>query len=141
MTLPKLNSDKLVYISLKKYKIDWAENGASKLEKKTKDFLRPFWQNCLCGEQVRIPGSLLRIDIVNFTKKICIEISPESHHGKFNPFFHKGNRLNYKNSILRDMQKQTYIEEKMKYKYIELNEDDVNNLSRKMFSEKFNLYL
>lgn len=134
----KLNSDKLVNVSPSKYQIDWFGKSCSKIQKLVKDFLFPFWKHHLVCEEVRIPGSLLRLDIVNFTSKIIVEVSPTSHHGTFNPFFHK-HRLNYKKSIDSDFKKLEYAE-RNGYKFVEITEEDFP-LTRQLFIDKFDIYL
>lgn len=82
----------------------------------------------------------MRIDLLNCSSKICIEYSPKSHHGNFNPFFH-GNRIGYYNSIKRDAKKEQWVE-KNGFTFIELDEKDIKeNLRYDYFVEKFGVYL
>ena len=54
----------------------------------------------------------MKVDILNATKKIAIEVQG-SQHTKYNKFFHAGNRSNYLQQLKRD---------EMKFKFCELNE-------------------
>jgi ElaB/YqjD/DUF883 family membrane-anchored ribosome-binding protein len=82
-----------------------------------------------------VPGSRMRLDLFNVTKGVCIEISPEATHGKFNKFFHGTPQTGYLASIKRDMDKLEWIEDNG-FKYVELDDECINNLSKKMFEEK-----
>ena len=138
MKLPKLNSSKLVTVNISKYKIDWDTQRASKVQFAAKQFLKPFWVNHLCLEECRIPGSLLRLDIVNLTKKIIIEVSPIQHE-TFNKFFHV-NRLGWLKQIKKDYAKVEWAE-KAGFKLVELLKEDLDCLSVGLFKEKFNIDL
>ncbi len=135
MKFYKLNSNREVNVPLQKYRIDWDKQVGSKLQKKVKDFLYPYWVDCECLEEFRLPGSLLRLDLVNLTRKVIVEVSPEAVHGAYNKFFHK-TRGRYLKSIGRDFQKVTWAE-RNGFQLIELIDDDIKNLSRELFLEKF----
>lgn len=137
MRLTKLNSSKLVWVSIRKYNINWNKPSASLFQTKVKQFLKSYWQHCVVCEEFRIPGSLLRIDFVNFNNHVIVEASPESVHGQFNPFFHK-TRSKYLSSIKRDYQKQQWAE-KNGFKFVEIYETD--ELNREFFIKKYNVYL
>lgn len=138
MRFYRLNSDKMVWVNINKYKIDWTGKSISRMQTRVKRFLAPFWQSHIVLEEFRIPGSLYRIDILNLTTKIAVEVSPESVHSKFNPFFHK-TRSGYVNSIKRDVKKAEWCE-RNEIKVIEIYEQDFP-LTRNFFAEKFNILL
>ncbi len=133
-------SGSLVNIPVSKYLLDWnAPQIGSKPQKQVEEFLKLYWLNDYVLKEFRIPGSKLRIDLFNTSKKIAIEISPSSSHS-YNPFFHKGNKLNFLASFKRDEKKRNWIE-KNNYQYVELNDECLNNLSTALFLEKFNIAL
>ena len=138
MKLYKLNSNKIVNLNISKYLIDWNKS-PSKEQKLLQDFLYPFWRHSIILSELCVPGSLLRIDLVNVNKRLCIEYSPESHHGNFNKFFHR-HRNNYLQSIKRDFFKYEWII-KNKFSLLELNEEDLNNLNYEYFVKKYSIYL
>lgn len=138
MRLTTINGGHAFTVNYTKYKIDWLKS-PSKIQQTVQDFLFPYWKYDTVLSEYRIPGSLLRLDIFNCTKKIIIEISPEDHHGTFNQFFHK-NKSNYLHSIKRDFAKINWAE-RNGLNLIELGSDDVKNLSAKYIKEKFGVSL
>ena len=77
----------LVNINITKYLIDW-DYVVSKPQKKVKDFLFPFWKSKVVLEEFKLPSpSRSRVDLINLTDRIAIEVSPSGSHS-FNPFFH-----------------------------------------------------
>lgn len=136
--LSKLDSSKIVNCSISNYLIDWDKKSRSKPQTLVKDFLFVFWRNdCVC-EEFRVPGSLLRCDFVNFTKKIIIEVSPEQHIS-FNKFFHH-NRLGFLNSLKRDFAKEEWAKTNSFY-FCHINNEDLKLLTKDYFKEKFDIEL
>lgn len=74
-------------------------------------------------EEFCIPSSRLRIDLVNLSDKVVIEVSPSSTHSQYNPFFNK-NRSNFLAARKRDMQKVKWCLDNG-FTYIEINGDDL----------------
>lgn len=109
MKLTRFNSTKEVNISPTPYIIDW-DKKVSGPQKLVKDSIRPYWGTHVMLEEFRIPGCLLRVDLMNLTRYVAIEVSPESTHGEFNKFMH-GSREGYKNVMRRDMQKIDWLED------------------------------
>lgn len=139
MKLSKFNNQKqLVTINTKKYKFN-PDKKVSAGQKQIQDFLLQYIAPEYILQELRIPGSLKRLDLVIYHKKIVIEYSPTSHHGTFNKFFH-GNRMEYLKSIKSDIQKQEYVENNG-YTFIELSEKDLPLLSYDFFVKVFNVYL
>lgn len=130
-----------VNISVSKYLLDWNDEtrAASKPQKLVESFLFPYWQNDYVLVEFRIPGSKLRIDLLNTSKKIAIEVSPASSHS-YNPFFHKGEKLNFLASFKRDEAKREWIE-KNNYQFVELNDNHLKDLSAELFIKEFNILL
>lgn len=136
MKLKGLNSDKLAWVKIKQ--IDWDGKSPSKFQFTVKQFIKPFWQNCICSEEFRIPKSLLRIDLINFNKKIVIEASG-TQHNDFNKFFHKNAKSNFLASIKRDVAKQKWCEENG-FHFVEIYEKDLP-LTKKFFKDNFDIDL
>jgi len=74
----------------------------------------------------------MTVDIVNATKRIAIEVQGRQHK-EFNKFFHK-TRGNYLESIKRDLLKRQWLE-KNNFKLIEIEEEEVNKLSKTFFKQ------
>lgn len=138
MKLPHYSSNKLVNVNLAEYVIDW-ERAVSKPQKAVTDFVRPFWIADYVLSELRIPGSLFRLDIVNITKMIVIEVSPDSVHKNFNPFMHK-DRAGFLKKLKADQAKIKWIET-AGFQYVELTDSDIKNLSSELFQTKFDIYL
>ena len=90
-------------------------------------------------EEFRIPGSLLRCDFLNYTKKIAVEANG-SQHEKFNKFFHHDSRAKYFQSIKRDFEKIEWLEREG-FTVIEIVESDIKDLSKDFFKLKFGIDL
>jgi hypothetical protein len=131
MKFKKLNSAREVNVNVSKYLIDW-DHAVSKPQKAVKDFLYPFWKGHIVLEEFRIPGSLLRIDLLNLTRRIAIEVSPSSSHS-FNKFFHK-DRFRFGRAVGRDLQKRPWCEQN-DIQLIEIFDTDIPLLSRKWFKD------
>ena len=133
MKFSKLNHPNTqVNVNLIKYAINWTEGG-SKPHLKVKQFLEPYWRFSQVLEEFLIPGSKLRIDILNVSQKIAIEISPSSSHS-FNPFFHKSRAGGFLASLKRDQGKEEWILENG-FQYICLGDEDLKDLTISRFSD------
>lgn len=132
MRVTGLKSSRLYTLKISDYLIDWRRE-VSKPQARVKQFLYPYWKTHVVVEELRIPGSRLRVDIINLTRRIAVEVSPSSSHS-FNRHFHK-NRITFGRAVQRDLDKQAWCE-KNNFQYIELNDDDLDNLSKKMFAER-----
>jgi hypothetical protein len=125
---------KLVNKNVTRYSINWQKKSRSKLQFKFKEFFYPYWKNHIVYEEFPVYGSMLKIDLLNATKKIAVEIQG-SQHESFNKFFHDNSRLKYLDSIKRDVKKEKWIELN-EFKFLELYEDDLKNLSPQYIEEK-----
>lgn len=132
MKFYKLNSSKQESINLSDYKMDWNRK-VSAPQKAVSDFLRRFWEFDTVLLEFRIPGSLLRIDILNISKKIAVEVSPDSVHKNFNPFLHK-NRSEFLKKLKADIAKIAWCE-KSGLTFVELNDSDIKTLSADTFAK------
>ena len=125
-------------ISTSKYKIEWDRQRASAPQFRTKQFLKEFWLGDNVCEEFVIPASRLRIDLINFSKMIAIEVSGQQHE-TFNKFFHK-NRLGFIKSVKRDFQKIKWLESN-NINLVELYDYETLNLNKKEIEQKFSITL
>lgn len=121
-----------------KYSIKWDNPSRSIAQFNTKQFFKNYWLTDVVCEEFKIPGSKLRIDLINFTKKIVVETSGRQHE-KFVKFFHK-NRVGFLKSIKRDFKKINWIESNG-FTFLEIYDSEVKDLSADFLAEKFNLIL
>jgi len=133
MRLLNING-KLVNKNVRNYLVDWQGKSRSKLQFKFKDFFYPYWKNHIVYEEFPVYGTMLKIDLLNATKKIAIEIQGDQHES-FNKFFHDNSRLKYLQSIKRDVKKVKWLEMN-EFKFLELYEDDLKSLSPQYIEEK-----
>ena len=100
---------KLINRSMNKYYIDWDKPSRSQFQFKIKQFLKQYWRTHVVTEEFPVYGTRLKVDFINFTKRIAIEVNG-SQHSKFNSFFHNNSRLDYLKSIKRDVKKAEWLE-------------------------------
>ena len=110
-----------------KYLIKWSKKSRSKIQFKVKQFLKSYWENHVVYEEFPVYGSRMKVDILNATKKIAVEVNGRQH-SNFNSFFHNNSRATYLASIKRDVEKREWLE-KNGYTLIEIEENEVNELS------------
>lgn len=125
-------------VNVFKYKLNWDKIEGSGPEKKVLNFLKKYWKNDFCLVQFRIPRTLMRCDFINITKKIAIETSPGATHD-FSPFFHKS-KVVFGQRLKKELEKEQFLLNNS-FKYIELGDEELANLSAKMFKEKFDIDL
>lgn len=130
---------KIVSKNVSAYLIDWDCQSRSKVQFNTKQFLKNYWKNHVVYEEFPVYGSRLKVDILNATLKIAIEVQGKQHSA-YNKFFHGESRLNYLKSIKRDVAKEKWLEIN-KFFLVEIYEHEVSQLSYKFFKEKFNIIL
>lgn len=136
----KLQNGKLIWRNDKKYLIDWNQISRSKEQTKVKEFLYSLWKNDIVYEEYNPPGTRLKIDFLNATKKIALEHQGKGAHNEFNPFFHKNSRANYLASIKRDVRKVKLLEMNG-YSVIETFTEDLNKLTKEFFLKTYNINL
>jgi len=125
--------------NVNKYLIKWDESSRSNLQYNVKQFLKKYWRTCIVYEEFPVYGSRMKVDILNATKKIAIEVNG-AQHGNYNKFFHANSRVNYLKSIDRDFKKLEWLESNS-YNLIEINHDEVDSLSKQFFKNKFKVDL
>lgn len=133
MKLKKLNSQKIISINISKYRVDW-DRVVSKPQFLVKSFLKPYWSHKSICEELPIPGSKLRLDLVDLSDRTIVEISPAAVHANYNQFFHKS-RPGFLKKIKADISKLDWAEDN-NFKLIEIFDDDLRNLSVALFAEK-----
>ena len=120
----------------KKYLINWDGPSRSKIQFRTKQFLKTYWSNHIVFEEFPVAGSKLSLDFYNANKKIAIEVQGKQHT-KYVPFFHGKNKINYINQLKRDQDKFKFCELN-EIQLIEIYEEDT--LDKKLF-ENFGVNL
>lgn len=129
---------KLVKKNVSKCLIDWDKKSRSNIQFTTKQFLKNYWLSHIVYEEFPVFGSLMKVDFLNATKKIAIEVQGNQHQ-EFNKFFHDNSRLKYLNSIKRDYNKAVWLE-KNGFTLIEIYEKDFKEgLSLEFFKNTFNI--
>lgn len=130
---------KLVKKNISKYRIKWDKKVASDLQFQVKQFLKQFWIASLVYEEFPVFGTRMRVDFINLTRKIAIEVNGDQHYS-YNSHFHKGSKHEFFKSFERDEKKKDWLKMNS-FKYIELDTNDVKNLSKELILEKFGIEL
>jgi hypothetical protein len=130
---------RLISKNVNKYLVEWDEPSLSKCQFAVKQFLKPFWRSSLVYEEFPVFGSKLRVDLLNGTYKIAIEVHGGQHESAKH-FFHNNNPLNYLNSYKRDVAKMDWLKANG-FQLMEIYEHETKHLSKEFFKEKFNLTL
>ena len=130
---------KAVSKNVSQYLIDWDASSRSKVQFNTKQFLKKYWKNHIVYEEFPVFGSRLKVDIINATLKIAVEVHGRQHSA-FNKFFHGDYRLNYLKSIKRDVAKENWLSLN-KFQLVEIYENEVKDLTEQFFRDKFNINL
>ena len=126
---------KLVDKSVGKYRIKWEKECRSNIQFEVKQFFKPYWVNHICYEEFPVYGTRMKVDMINMTKKIAVEVQGAQHES-FNKFFHGNSRANYLKSIKRDYHKAVWLENN-NFKILEIKKEDLASLSRGYILEKF----
>ena len=129
---------KLINKKVSKYKINWDEPSASNLQYQVKQFLYPYWKHHIVYEEFPVYQTRMRVDILNATKRIAVEVNG-TQHSQYSKFFH-GSRANYLRSIKRDFKKLEWLELN-KFELIEIEADEVEGLNKKFIEKKFNIII
>lgn len=138
MRLLNLNG-KLINKNVRKNLIDWEGKSRSKLQFNFKQFFYPYWKNHIVYEEFPVYGTMLKVDFLNATKRIAVEIQGQQHES-FNEFFHNHSRLKYLESIKRDVKKEKWLEMN-NFKFLQLYENDLKIISSKYIEEKFGILI
>lgn len=138
MRLYNING-KLVKKSVSRFLVKWDEKSRSKIQFATKQFLKPFWLSHVVYEEFPVYGSLLKVDFLNATRRIAVEVNGKQH-SEFNKFFHSNSRTEYLKSIKRDCAKAQWLE-KNNFTLIEIEQDEVPLLSRDFIYSKYEILI
>lgn len=130
---------KLQSKKVSKYLIDWDKKSKSNIQFETKQFLKVFWENHIVYEEFPVYGTKLKVDFINATKKIAIEVNGVQH-SQFNKFFHNNSRAKYLDSIKRDVKKREWLELN-NFKIVEIEQNEVKDLSKQWFKKEFDITL
>tara|TARA_Y100001963_G_C6781281_1_gene449992 strand:+ start:144 stop:563 length:420 start_codon:yes stop_codon:yes gene_type:complete len=128
---------KLQSKSVTKYLIKWDKKSRSKLQFNVKQFFRQYWENHIVYEEFPVYGSKLKVDFINATKKIAVEVNGPQHDS-FNKFFHGNSRAKYLESIKRDVQKRQWLELN-NFIIMEIYEKDLKDLSPEYLKNLYNI--
>jgi hypothetical protein len=120
------------------YLIVWDGPSKSKIQFRVKQFLKPFWRGHICYEEFPVYGTLLKVDLLNATLRVSIEVQGPQHTEYH--WFHNRQPFNYLDSIKKDVKKQEWLE-RNDFRFIEINYDEIDTLTRDFFREKFGLVL
>jgi hypothetical protein len=129
---------KIVSKNVTRYRIEWDKPSKSKPQAIVKKFLKPYWFPYIVYEEFPVYGTLLKVDILNASLKIAVEVHGPQH-GEYH-FFHNNSPNAYLNSIKRDYQKSEWLSTNG-FKVVEIKSDEVDTLSKDFFREKFNIIL
>ena len=125
---------RLVKKNVSKYLINWDKPCRSKFQFSVKQFLKAYWRYQICYEEFPVYGTRMKVDIINATKKIAVEVNGDQH-SKFTPFFHGNSRTKYLESIKRDWKKTEWLD-KNDFKLIEIETKDLKLLSPEYIEKK-----
>ena len=89
--------------------IDWDGKCRSKFQLEVKQFFKEYWKYQICYEEFPVYGTRMKVDIVNATKKIAVEVNGDQH-SSYNKFFHGGHKNNYLEQLKRDQIKAEFCE-------------------------------
>lgn len=128
---------KLISKNVSKYRVDWDSKSKSNLQFEVKQFLRQYWENHIVYEEFPVYGSRMKVDFINATRKIAIEVNG-AQHSSFNKFFHNNSRAKYLSSIRRDYEKYEWLM-KNQFKFIELEQKDLETLTPDFIKQKFDI--
>ena len=129
---------KLQKKNVSRYLIRWDAASKSKLQFHVKQFLKPFWIGSICYEEFPVYGTELKVDILNATYRIAVEVQGPQHN-EFH-YFHNGEPQNYLSSFKRDQAKFEWIK-RNSFNFIEINYDEVDLLTHDFVQEKFGVNL
>ncbi len=113
--------------NVSKYLIKWDKKSRSGIQFNVKKYLKTIWKNDSVYEEFPVFGSLLKVDFLNSTKKIAIEVNGPQH-SSYNPFFHNNSISNFLKSIKRDCSKSEWLKLNG-YKLIEIDENNINKIN------------
>ena len=130
---------RLQYKNVEKFRVDWEAKCRSKIQFEVKSFMKKFWGSHVVYEEFPVYGTRLKVDLLNATAKIAIEVQGKQHQ-EFNKHFHSNSRLKYLQSIKRDVKKSQWLE-KNNFMLVEIMQDEVKDLNEDFFKSKYDITL
>jgi hypothetical protein len=125
-------------LNVARFAIKWDGDSLSSPQFKVKQFLKPYWQFDMCYEEFPVFGSRLKVDILNATKKVGVEIHGPQHE-EFH-YFHNKSRFNYLKGIKNDVIKTEWLE-KNGFTLVVIYTKEVDLISPAFFLDKFGISL
>jgi len=92
-----------------KYLIDWDKKCRSKIQKRVKDLLYPYWAADIVFEELPVVGTRMTLDFYNASRGIAVEVDGNQHY-QFNKHFHSNSRQNFLSQLQRDEEKEYFCE-------------------------------
>lgn len=129
---------RLVHKNVSKFLIDWDKKSRSKPQFEVKTFLKPYWHPYIVYEEFPVYGSLLKVDILNASLKIAVEVHGPQHDDMH--FFHGGSPAKRLKAIKNDMAKSDWLL-KNGFKIVEIYWNEVKTLTPQIFAEKYGITL
>lgn len=126
---------KLKSQNIERFRMDWDKKSRSNIQFEVKQFLKPYWVNQICYEEMPVFGTLLKVDLVNVNKRIAIEVNGPQHN-TFNKFFHNNSRYKYKVGFENDYKKYEWLTLN-NFSVIEIYAKDMASLSKQWILENF----
>lgn len=127
---------RMVTKNVSRFLIDWDKPSKSKIQFQVKQFLKNYWQGQIIYEEFPVYGTLLKVDFLNATLRIAVEVHGPQH-GEFH-FFHNGSPNAYLQSIKRDNSKSQWLLAN-DFQFIEIMHTEINTLSKDFFKEKYGI--
>ena len=120
----KLDSSKLITIHKPEtFRVKWDAACRSNFQKSVKKFFKKYWAHHQVFEEMPIPGTRLRCDLINLTLRILVE-SNGTQHESYHKFFHRGNVDLFLDQMNCDIEKRRWAEQN-DFKIVEIYEADM----------------
>lgn len=129
----KTYTGKIKPLPVYKYKIKWDGDSLSRFQYKTKQFFKKYWIDEIVCEEVLLPSTRLRVDIINFTRMIAIECNG-LFHIQYTPYFQNSEK-DFESQVFRDVYKE-HLLEKNGFHVIEIYEKNLP-LTEKWITQTF----
>ena len=126
-------------INTSKYVINWKDDSLSKIQYRIKSFLYPYWRGHVVFEELRLAGTRLRLDFLNITRNIAVEVDGKQHTDPKN-YFNGGNKFTWLAQVERDLEKDRWCELNG-FKLVRINESEVDSITSEWFLEKYDIAL
>jgi hypothetical protein len=134
----KLNG-KSANVNVSKYKVDWTDGSLSKIQRKIKDFLFQYWKGHMVYEELPVAGTRMRLDFLNMTNNIAIEVDGDQHTNPLN-YFNEGSKIKWLGQVKRDLEKDRWCELN-EFTLVRINESEINDINKAWFKTKYDIDL